>query len=279
MLRLEFFTNLSKFKNRILKTVILPLLFSSFIFQSSQIQGQQISTDGIRVLTFNIYHGETMKGDFDLNLIANVIKSTNPDLVAVQEVDVNTNRAGKMNILSELGIRTGLIPLFGQAMPFNDGFYGVGILSRLPAWKTQNHQLPASIGREPRTALEALFVLPSGDTIRFVSTHLDNVDENTDRMDQGRALNQLFAIDEIPTILAGDLNAKPNSETMKILLKEWGKSFSKDIPTAPSKNPKSKIDYILFRKEKKWEVVDTKVLEEEIASDHRPVLRILKLLN
>ena len=71
-----------------------------------------------------------MRGDFDLDLIANVIKSVNPDLVAMQEVDFNTNRVKKMDLPVELALRTGLTPLFGKAMKFDSGEYGEGVLSR-----------------------------------------------------------------------------------------------------------------------------------------------------
>lgn len=232
----------------------------------------------LRVLTFNVYHGETMKGDFDLDLIAKVIDSCNPDLVALQEIDVHTNRAKQMNIAAELALRTKMLSYFGEAMDFDGGFYGVAILSRRPAIKVENHPLPFSDGKEPRTALEAHFVL-SGDTICLVSTHLDNVDKNTDRIKQAKKLNYLFSANEYPTILAGDLNDIPGSETMDILLKNWNKSFAADIPTAPAKEPKLKIDYILFNPTERWQVIKTKVIDEKVASDHLPVLSILSLID
>lgn len=52
----------------------------------------------LRVLTFNIYHGATMKGDFDLDVIARVISNTDPDLVALQEVDYKTARDGGLDL-------------------------------------------------------------------------------------------------------------------------------------------------------------------------------------
>jgi len=41
----------------------------------------------LRVLTYNIHHGEGTDGVFDLPRIADVIRSVEPDLVALQEVD------------------------------------------------------------------------------------------------------------------------------------------------------------------------------------------------
>ena len=47
-----------------------------------------------------------MKGNFDLDLIAKVIVDTDPDFVALQEVDYKTNRSNKYDLVTELGWRT-----------------------------------------------------------------------------------------------------------------------------------------------------------------------------
>jgi phosphate acetyltransferase len=48
-------------------------------------------------------------------------------------------------------------------------------------------------------------------------------------------------------------------------------------PTVPSKDPKSRIDYIFYRQGDPFEVVETKVIAEEMASDHRPVFAVLRV--
>lgn len=238
----------------------------------------QDSTRVLRILSYNILHGETMKGDFDLDRIAAVIKSTNPDLVALQEVDFFTRRARNMDLATELGQRTGLAPLFGSAMPYDGGAYGEGVLSRLSFLNTRNHGLPAGPGKEPRAALEVQVVLGSGDTIRFVGTHLDHTSDEVDRIGQARALNALFSGDKMPAILAGDLNALPDSETMSILYQEWEGSSPDLSPTFPSKNPEVKIDYVLFRPTKRWRLIESRVIADSVASDHCGLLSILELL-
>ena len=248
---------------------------NSNVYGQSKIDSSRI----VRVLTFNIYHGETMKGDFDLDLIAEVIKSVNPDLVALQEVDFKTNRAKKLDLPIELGLRTGLTPLFGKAMPYSDGEYGEGILSRYSFSSTKNHLLKAGIDKEPRSALEVKVVIQSGDTIRFIGTHLDHTEEGKDRVNQARQLNKLFTKNDIPTILVGDLNAKPESESMQVFYEEWTKSFSENIPTWPSDNANRKIDYVLFRPANRWRVIETKVICDKVASDHCAVLSVLELIN
>ena len=268
------------YKKRILfairPTIILLSLCAIFI--NSQGQSPIDSTRIVRLMTFNIYHGETMKGDFDLDRIANVIKSVSPDLVALQEVDLKTNRVKKLDLATELAVRTGLVPLFGKAMSFDSGEYGEGVLSGFSFLYTKNHALPFQPGKEPRAALEVNVIINSGDTIRFIGTHLDHTSDETDRINQAKRLVELFSKDDRPSILAGDLNAKPESTTINLLLQEWSKSFSEDAPTFPSENPRVKIDYILFRPANRWRVLETKVIDEKIASDHSPVLVILELL-
>src|SRR5690606_78873 len=56
----------------------------------------------LRVLSYNIHHGEGIDGKLDLERIAKVILAVKPDLVAVQEVDQNTERADKIDQPAEL---------------------------------------------------------------------------------------------------------------------------------------------------------------------------------
>lgn len=233
----------------------------------------------VRILTFNILHGATTKGDFDLDKLASVINKVNPDLVALQEVDYKTKRAKNYDLATELGLRTKMAPLFGKAMNFDGGAYGVGILSKNPIIRSNNLPLPYSRGNEPRTSLEILIELKSGDTIRFVATHLDHKNDSPDRINQVKTINNEFVKKDYPAILAGDLNATPESETISILKKYWMDSFSdQPEPTYSSDNPRKKIDYIMYRPAEKWEVVENKVICDKVASDHCVVLSVLRLV-
>lgn len=51
-----------------------------------------------------------------------------------------------------------------------------------------------------------------------------------------------------------------------------------DQPTIPVTTPDRQIDFVLFRPAARWKVVKSRVLEEMIASDHRPILAVLELL-
>jgi len=262
-----------------LKIVILVAIISF----CGSIYGQTKKSEKriVKVLTFNILHGATTKGDFNLDVLANVIKKSDADFVALQEVDFKTKRAKQYDLVTELGWRTKMAPIFARAMSFDGGEYGEGVLSKYSFLSTRNVDLPYSKGNEPRAALEVTTVLKSGDTISFVATHLDHLKDETDRIAQVKKVNEVFSENKYPTILAGDLNAIPDSKTIKILEKLWKPTYDKKNVkyTYPSTNPSKKIDYIMFYPKNRWRVIKTEVIQDTIASDHCAYLVTLELLS
>jgi endonuclease/exonuclease/phosphatase family metal-dependent hydrolase len=259
-----------------MKSLLLTALLFTFSLFHLAAQSQEEIT--VRVLTFNILHGATTQGDFDLDKIAEVIKRVDPDFVALQEVDFKTNRARKYDLATELGIRTKMAPLFGKAMNFDGGGYGEGILSKYPIIASRNIPLPHSPGNEPRAALEITVELPSGDTIQFIGTHLEHQQQSGDRILQVQKINDVFVDNSYPTILAGDLNDTPESKPISLLKKYWEDASGKTgAPTYPSNNPAKKIDYIFYRPAVAWKVTDTRIICDTIASDHCAVYAVLQL--
>ena len=260
--------------------IILVLILFSYTTVSSQTLVDN-SSKIVRVLSFNILHGATTKGNFDLDIIAKVIKDANPDFVSMQEVDFKTNRAQKYDLATELGWRVKMAPVFGKAMDFDDGEYGEGVLSKYTFLQTRNVALPYTSGNEPRAALEITTVLQSGDTIAFIGTHLDHLENEKDRVSQVKRINEVFSTNKYPTILTGDLNAIPGSSPINILEEIWGASYDKmnPEPTFPSDNPSIKIDYVMYYPKNKWKVLKTEIIQDSIASDHCAYLVTLQLLD
>jgi len=231
----------------------------------------------LRVMSYNIHHGEGTDGRFDLQRIAQVITEADPDLVSLQEVDRGTGRAGGADQALELARLTGMDMAYGTAMAYDGGAYGVAILSRTPLRLATAHPLPHGEGREPRTALSALISHEPIGEILFIATHLQHNSED-DRLAQVRHLNALFvAAGGPPIVLAGDLNAQPLSPPMDVLLKEW-RDAAAEAPasTWPSDSPRVRIDYVLLRPLGAWRVIEATVIDETIASDHRPLLAVLQ---
>jgi len=262
-----------------LKLFLFPLFL--FAVSLSFAQNEPKPKKIIKFMTFNIYHGETMKGDFNLDVIAKVINDANPDFVALQEVDFKTNRAKKYDLASELGIRTKMTSLFAKSMNYDGGEYGEGILSKHSLVSSRNVNLPYTKGNEPKNAVEIVSVLPSGDTIAFVGTHLDYKEIETDRINQVKKINKVFIKNKYPTILAGDLNSLPESNPMKILEEKWGTSYDKTNPlfTIPSSKPEKTIDYIMFSPKSRWKVLSREVIQNSVASDHCAYVTTLELVD
>jgi endonuclease/exonuclease/phosphatase family metal-dependent hydrolase len=206
----------------------------------------------------------------DLGRIAAVIEAVDPDLVALQEVDSMVERTGVVDQTAELASATGMHAAFGSFMPYQGGAYGMAILSRLPPEESSNLRLPA--GAEPRTALAVTVVLPGTRTpLRFVGIHFYRTEE--ERLAQVASLEEQLADDPVPTILAGDFNSRPGSAVLERLESSWVVvDKGVDRLTFPSYAPAREIDFVLLRPRDRFEVLGGEVLEEPVASDHRPVL-------
>lgn len=249
-------------RSRVFSLLALVLSISLIPFAVSQ------SPPRLRILTYNIHHGEGMDGKFDYDRLAEVILGTQPDVVVLQEVDCRTRRASGVDQAALLGKLTGMNAVFGRAMYYSGGEYGEAILSRFPIEEPKAHPLPFTTGREPRTVLAAR-IKPKNGLPEFLlaGTHLCHQSEEI-RTDQARHINHLFAAkDGPPIILGGDLNARKGSKPMEEFLSErW----------VDATEPVSRIDYILLRPDDPWRVVEVKTIDERVASDHRPVLAVLE---
>ena len=260
--------------------LLIPLLTVLILYVTGPAVALAESPQTLRVLVYNIHHGAGTDGKLDMERIAGVIERAEPDLVALQEVDRGTRRTEGIDQPAVLGEMTGLHAAFGKAIDYQGGDYGQAILSRFPIQDVQVHPLPGSHDGEQRIAVSAK-VRPGGDgeAIRFISTHLDHRPDPADRLAQAAEINELFTGDAIPTIAAGDFNAKPDSEVMKNLREHWTDAAAEagsPEHTFPAPSPRKRIDYVLYRPADHWRVVEARVIEEKVASDHRPLLVVLE---
>lgn len=257
---------------------ILLLLAAVVIASSDPVPDDEPARRTLRVLTYNIHHGEGTDGKLDLPRIAKVIVTAKPDLVAVQEVDQKVRRTGGVDQTAELAKLTGLNGKFGRAIDLQGGEYGQMVLSRFPIGEFKVHELPNESGREQRIAAAAeIRIGDAGPKILFVSTHLDHQKDDL-RAKQAEKLDELFGKLRTPVILAGDLNTTPQSKPLAILGKNWNSAGTgKPLLTIPVEKPVRQIDYVLVRPADRFRVLEARVLDESVASDHRPLLVVLEL--
>jgi endonuclease/exonuclease/phosphatase family metal-dependent hydrolase len=231
----------------------------------------------VAVLSYNIHAGIGVDGKHDIARIAGVIRGVTPDLVSLQEVDRRTKRSAGRDLAEELARATGLQAAFGKAMDYAGGEYGVAALARGKIVTADTHGIEPSPGQEPRVILDVTAEVPSCGAVRLLATHFDNRTA-ADRMRGARLANTLARAAALPALLAGDLNATPEAEEIRELAAEWSVAGAGlNLLTIPVAEPSRQIDYILFRPARRWRVVEAKVLDERVASDHRPVFAVLEL--
>ena len=80
-----------------------------------------------------------------------------------------------------------------------------------------------------------------------------------------------------PSLLMGDLNDVSGSATLNLLDRKWKRTHEGVLPTIPVENPTRQIDFIAVRPAESWTLIETKVLDEAVASDHRPILAVIEL--
>ncbi|MDA2936046.1 endonuclease/exonuclease/phosphatase family protein [Patescibacteria group bacterium AH-259-L05] len=239
----------------------------------------------IRVLSYNIHYGIGTDRKFDVKRIAKVINATNPDIVALQEVERRRPRTLWVDQAARIAKLTDLTAVFEPNITyFGGGEYGNAILSRFPIISHINYLIPHVKGSQ-RGILQTDLAIPQeygfGDSLvlHFFSTHLRAGGD----IGRERAISANFIEDLVgpllgsPMILAGDFNDDPDSRPMSIFRNVWSiAGDGKILKTHPSSDPQRQIDYILFHPKDMWKVVEVRVIDEKIASDHSPVLAVFE---
>ncbi len=265
-------------QNHMMKYFLFLILLFANIVAAAQ---HKIPYQKLKVMTYNIHHANppSKPGLIDIDAIVSVIRKEQPDLVALQEVDVNTGRSGRLNQAEEIARKLGMQFFFGKAIDHDGGEYGVAILSRHPISDPVVYRLPtdsASNG-ERRVLATAKITLQGGKVILFGNTHLDAEEDPLNREMQISEINRIALKEPLPFILAGDLNAAPGSEVIRMLDRQFVRTCNPCKPTFPITEPQIAIDFIAVNSETSFNIILHKVLTEQYASDHLPVVAILEL--
>lgn len=223
----------------------------------------------LTVLSYNIHHGEGTDGVWDLQRIADLILEHAPDVVALQEVDVGTFRSSRVDQARRLADLTGMDVVFGEFMEYDGGLYGMAILSKHRFLESYNHRLPR--GPEPRTSLTAKIRLPNGASVWVSNVHLYRTEQ--ERFGQVQRLLRVLANETDPIILVGDFNSRRGDLVMERVEEEFSVPMKfGPTNTFPSDMPNREIDFVAFRPRERFTLLDYRVIDERVASDHRPVL-------
>lgn len=243
----------------------------------------------IRIMTYNVHGCVGCDGRLDPVRIAEVIASEDPDVVALQELDVSRERSGKAHQARLIAEQLDMRFHFHPAMRIKEEEeYGDALLARWPLSLRKSGELPTVNERlafEPRGALWASIQV-GGVEIQVVNTHLGL--SNNERKAQIEALMGHEWVRHpqcagMPHVLCGDFNALPGSKVYQRACRDLSDT-QRMLPghrpraTFPSRWPLIRLDYILVSRELRCEgvrVVKTKLAR--VASDHLPLVADLEL--
>lgn len=165
----------------------------------------------VTVMSVNLrHHADDWERRFPL--IADEIVRLDPDVIGLQEVQVSI---GQLAVLQDLIADRGGAAYDGYAHRKTGlGYFtgeGIGILSREPMMATDLVDLG-----EGRLALRARVELADGAELDVYNTHLHHRGGDEVRLGQARIITEWIAEhdDGAPYVLAGDLNATPDSGTL-----------------------------------------------------------------
>lgn len=229
----------------------------------------------LRVMTYNIHHGQGMDKQIDLERIARIIREAKPDLVALQEVERGTQRTHQADEPARLAEMTGMTAVFEKNIDLQGGEYGNAVLSRLPIAAHEHYLLPRMGNNEQRGVLET-HIKVAGGTLVFFATHLDHQKDDAERLASVAFIRQKIAEQQSqPVILAGDFNAEPDSPALKAaaeFLRSACPPAAEASLTFPADEPTIRIDHVLYNGHPALQATGYRVLPEATASDHRPVV-------
>ncbi|MET0474749.1 MAG: endonuclease/exonuclease/phosphatase family protein [Mycobacterium sp.] len=248
----------------------------------------------MRVVTFNILHGRTVGGIVDPDRLRMGIQRLKPDILALQEVDLDQERSGKADltavaaeamdavahrfVASISGTPGGTwVAATGAEQP-GSAAYGIALLSRFPASSWQVLRLPhiparfpmylsaprrvITVHEEPRAAILASFDSPLG-PLTVANTHLSFV-PGWNRRQLRRLVSELQNL-QGPRLLVGDLNL-----TSAAAQRVSGLRTLAVAPTYPAHRPRRQLDHVLTDDPRltarHWEAPELTI------SDHRPLV-------
>lgn len=245
------------------------ICISIFLFTSFFISAK--AADTLKVMSYNLRFGELSP----IEGIASFISKEAPDIVALQECDwatyrENVRKQNGVRVVNVLAAGTGMFGIYGKAIDFMKGYYGIGILSKFPIIRSERVLLPKKGNTEQRILLRSDIEMPDNSIITFICTHLE-ASSSIDREVQVRFIEKYVKKIKNPVIIAGDFNAEPDSKEIVRMRKNWADMTNKDL-TFSTMEPSIKIDYIFCRQKNKFELKHTEVLKDIKLSDHFPIV-------
>lgn len=226
------------------------------------------------LMTYNIHTGVGMDDIRNIVRIAHVIRDAGAETVAMQEVDSVSMRSGNVNQPAVIAKELNFHYLFGKATEYANGGYGNALISRYPLELIDNLEIP-TLG-EPRRVLVAKVNAPV--PYYVLATHFTHqLKADKIRVECVRVIKEYLEKHPRyrPVFLMGDLNARPDSASIQEIRAAGFRIFNDvktDALSFPAHKPVIMLDYIAAFPANCAKLKSFCVVDEPVASDHRPVL-------
>lgn len=233
----------------------------------------------LRVMTYNVHSCVGTDAKISPARIARVIARHDPDVVALQEVDVGRARTGGVDQAREIARALEMDFHFHPSLELAEERYGNAILSRLPMRLVKAARLPGPDTVEPRGVLW-VEVDADGTLVQVISTHLGlSAGERADQVQE--LLSDRFLASPRcagPVVVCGDFNLLPWSRTYRNLRRrltdaQVGLRSHRPKRTWSSAIPLARLDHVFLGGE--LAVEDVEVPRTQLvrcSSDHLPVI-------
>lgn len=211
----------------------------------------------IRVGSYNIKNGAGV--NHDMAQLAPNITELDLDIVGLQEVDIGTSRAKKLDTLKLLAEAAGYpYYAFTKAINTGGGEYGTAILSRYPIVHHESVLLETPSGYEQRAYGHAVIEV-NGVNLHFFNSHLSY--ENTEI----RAAQMAQLARETAPCRGYIMTADFNTENLKEFEVFDGATLANNRKYATYPSSSTAIDNIVL--DEGWTIVDSGMLASD-KSDH-----------
>jgi len=242
----------------------------------------------LSVMTYNVHSCIGMDGKVWPQRIAEVIALCNPDIVALQELDLGLVRSEMMDQAHLIALTLDMTYHFHSSIQLEEGQYGNAILSRFPFRLVRAGSIPTEALKKSFERRGAIWseVDFHGRMIQVVATHF-----GLNRFERSAQTNALLGPEWLghpycrsPVILCGDFNALPSSSVYRRITRQMQdaqRSIKSGRPqgTWPSRVPILCIDHLFFTSDMKvHKVMVPKTPLTRAASDHLPLVVTLEFL-
>lgn len=246
----------------------------------------------IRVMTYNIHHGEGADSVFDFVRIANDINQSNADIVALQDVDRWVERTHKIDLMTKLADFTGMTYTFGKSTDLEGGEHGNGLLTRFPILEEKYLTYRLQLANDPCSLMRVVLDV-RGTEIVVMNTELSgDVSDTVQNSDVEEILATAKEYHNVPILVCGCLNCAPGNTSIAAFASDfedsWTLAGSGKGYTFPSTDPVKRADYVFVSKSQV--PTDSKSIEVSLkpvranvvdsnASNHLPLLVALKVVS